>query len=322
MTGPLKTMAAAAAIHGTMALYAPGDNELNDCHRDGSQEAVRAADFYKAADARAFLIEDMAINSGKDLTGNYDVEQHTLVGTIPGTRSPYSCDFDKYVETETYAVATLEVMGSYWYLEDASKKGRYINQDKVDPLAGRLGMYLNAKDCALDWIRQSAAKASSKGLRAVFYTMQAAFWGRSQFGPVNGPLLGGSSIGEYYNATNLANITKGLTGTAISEPFQPLYDELTKTAFAYPDIMFYVLHADSHFWDEIRMSSTVNNNGTNTFTHQNLMILQVEGDSRALSMYAQVSVNPTKFQPVDAEQVWSEAAYMEVPYGHNYYKFA
>jgi hypothetical protein len=321
MTGPLKTMAAAAAKYGSIALYAPGDNELNDCHRDGSIVPPRPADFYKASDARAFLITDMNINSGKDLTGAYNVAQHTMAGTIPGTSSPYSCDFDKYVESDTYAVATLEVMGSYWYLADQSAR-TYVNQNTVDPLAGRLSMYLNAKDCALDWISQSAAKASAKGLKAVFFTMQAAFWGRSIFGDVNGPLLGGSFIGDYYNATNLASKTKELTGTAISEPFKPLYDQLTKTAFAYPNMMFYVVNADSHFWDEIRMSSSLNNNGTTTFTHQNLMILQAEGDSRGLSMYAQLTVDPSKFQPVDAEQIWSKAAFDQVPVGHNYYRFS
>jgi hypothetical protein len=321
MTGPLKTLAAAAAKYGTMALYSVGDNELNDCHRDGSKVPPKATDFYKAADARAFLISDMSLNNGKDLTGAFDVAQHTLAGTIPGTSSPYTCDFDKYVETDTYAVATLEVMGSFWYLADQTAR-TYVNQNTVDPLEGRLSMYLNAKDCAIDWITQSAAKASAKGLKAVFLTMQAAFHGPDIEGALVGPYLGVNGVGQYYNATNLAKITKDLTGTAISEPFQPLYDHLTKTAFAYPDIMFYVIHADNHFLQEIRMNSVTNNNGTNIFSHHNLMVLQVEGDSRALSMYSKIDVYPTDFQPVDVRQVWSRAAYDQVPVGHNYYRYS
>ena len=322
MTGPLKTMATAARKYGSIALYAVGDNEMVDCHRDGSKVPPRVTDFYKASNARAFIVSDMNMNSGFDLSGKVKVQSHVLAGTIPGTTAPYSCDFDKYVEVDNYAVVTLEVPGSFWYLADQSAK-TYINQDSVDPLAGRLSMYLNAKDCALDWITQSALKASTKGLKAVYFTLQAHFWGYDGEGAVIGPYLGGvNGVGTYYNSTNLASITEKLTGKGISEPYQPLYDHLTRVALQYPKIMFYVVNADNHLWTQVRMNSVINNSGNTTLSHHNLMILQVEGDSRALTMYAKFSVDGSKFQPVNVDQMWSKSAYDQSPVGHNYYKYA
>jgi len=105
-------MVEAASKTGSMVLYAPGDNELNDCHRDGSRVPPRPADFYKAADARAFLISDLGVDNaeGTDLTGQYKVDFHHMAGTVPGTSDSYDCAFDKYYanKKEGYAVATLE----------------------------------------------------------------------------------------------------------------------------------------------------------------------------------------------------------------------
>lgn len=122
-------------------MYAVGDNELNDCHRDFS--TGRAADFYKASDARAYLISEFGLSRATDLTGAFPVTHHTGPGL--------SCDFDKYLEMEDYAVVTLEVMGSQWYLRDETG-GKYTKQNIIDPLAGRFAMYTNAKDCALSFI--------------------------------------------------------------------------------------------------------------------------------------------------------------------------
>lgn len=128
-------MIEAATKTGSMVLYAPGDNELNDCHRDGSRPDPRPADFYKAADARQFLISDLGVDNaeGTDLTGQYKVDSHHKNGKIPGTSDNYDCAFDKYYANveEGYAVATLEIMGSQWYLADQSGSSRYPNQDSV-----------------------------------------------------------------------------------------------------------------------------------------------------------------------------------------------
>lgn len=180
-------------------------------------------------------------------------------------------------------------------------------------------MYLNAKDCALDWIETSAAKASAAGLRSVVFLFHAHYWATNRWGYVDSH-LSSDGIGEYYNKTNLARMTEELTGEAIEEPFQPLYDALTNVAARYPDIMFYVSQADSHVWTDIRQNSGATNIGDETLSHHNLMILQVEGDSRALTMYAKFTFDD-EFQPVTINQEWSHDAYELPPYGHNFYKY-
>jgi len=166
---------------------------------------------------------------------------------IPGTDQPYSCDFDKYVKLDNYAVATLEVIGSHLYLNDERLKA-YPNQDEVDPLVGRLPLFLNVKDCALDWIGQSAAKASASDKKAVFFLFHASFYSSGEF------KAAGDAAGEFYNRKNLKNYTKLLTDEEIERPFQPLFDKLTETAFSYPDLMFYVVHSDAHRFSTVRMN--------------------------------------------------------------------
>lgn len=318
-------MVEAASKTGAMVLYSPGDNELNDCHRDGSRVPPREADYYKAADARNFLISDLGVSNaeGTDLTGQYEVDSHTMDGTIPGTSDAYDCAFDKYYahEKEGYAVATtIEVLGSQWYLADQSGSARYPNQDSVGPLADRLAMYLNAKDCALDWIEQSAAKADAAGLSSVVFLFHAHYWDVNQYGSVD-KHFPAHGIGEYYNSTNLAAMTEALTGEAIEQPFQPLYDAFSAIAMKYPNILFYAAHADSHVLTDIRQDSYATNIGEGIISHQKMMILQVEGDSRALTMYAKFEFDKNAFQTVTAHQIWSRDAYEMPPYGHAFYKF-
>jgi len=212
-------------------------------------------------------------------------------------------------------------MGSQWYLADQTKQG-YPNQDSVDPLAGRLSMYLNAKDCALEWITYSAQRATALGKKAVLISFQAHFWNLDPYGSVTSYLPGGiDGIGDYYNATNLAAITLNLTGVAISDPFKPLYDHLTATAKAYPNLIFYTVNSDSHIWTDIRGNSAVNNR-PDILTHHNWMIHQTEGDSRALTMYSKFIIDRNAFQPVQVNQVWSQKAYNTTPVGHTYYRYA
>lgn len=126
MTYAVHSLIRAGKDHDTLVLYAPGDNELNDCHRHASApENDRVpSQIVKAVDARDFLLSDLNVNSKMDLTGTYPVQQHTkheanLATCLETDEScrPYSCDFDKYVEFDDFAVATLEVIGSHWYLD-------------------------------------------------------------------------------------------------------------------------------------------------------------------------------------------------------------
>ena len=183
-------------------------------------------------------------------------------------------------------------------------------------------MYLNAKDCALEWITYAAQRATALGKKTVLIAMQAHFWNLDAYGNAYSYLPAGpDGIGDYYNATNLAAITKNLTGVAISEPFQPLYDVFTATAKAYPSLLFYTINSDSHIWTDIRGNSGTTNSGTTINSHHNWMIHQTEGDSRALTMYSKFVMDPTAFEPVQVNQIWSKKAYDTIPVGHTYYKY-
>jgi hypothetical protein len=316
MTNAVHILEEAGRLENKLVLYAPGDNELNDCHRHASSSSKVPSDIYKAADARQFLVEDLRLEMWTDLTGRYPLDNHDMSDeTVPGTAQPYSCDFDKYVELDNYAIATLEVLGSHMYLADERKSG-YPYQDEVDPLAGRLSMFLNAKDCAVDWIEQSAEKASSSGKRAVFFFFHATFYTSGGFQPRSN-----NGIGEFYGTENLKDYTSKLTGIEIESPFQPLFDKLTETALNYPDLMFYAVHSDGHRYSTVRMNPGMNNNGNPgrpVVSHHNLMLHQVEGASRALTMFSRFSVDSDSFQPVTVKQEWSKAAYNAEPVGHSW----
>jgi len=314
----LKTI---AKKYGKIALYAPGDNELNDCHRHGHEarpeNGTVLSEIYKASHAREHLVESLRLNRPTDLTSRYPVQNHEYGGksVIPGTDRPYSCDFDKYVELDDYAIATLEVIGSHMYLGDERKEG-YPNQDKVDPLMDRLFMYLNAMDCALEWIDQSASKASDSGKRALFILFHGIFYG--SFGTAH---LGSNGIGEFYNNENLQRYTQIFTGEKISYVYQPLFDKLTEVALKHKNLMFYVVHSDAHRIQTIRLNPGKHNTGLTgprLKSHHNLMAHMVEGASRSLTMYSRFTVDPESFQPVTHKQEWCKQAYDIEPRGHSW----
>ena len=64
------------------------------------------------------MIETAGLNTGYDVTGKFKLDQHEIEGTIPGTDKPFSCDYDKYIQFDDYAVATTEITGSQLYLND------------------------------------------------------------------------------------------------------------------------------------------------------------------------------------------------------------
>ena len=306
----LKIVRKKAAKNNKIALYAPGDNEICDCHRVGSSSHPRPADIYKAADARQFLITNLGIDSPTDLTKNFKADNHVIDKILPGTNRTFSCDFDKYVALDYYSVATLEVPGSYWYLEDDRQSG-YPNQNTVDPLQGRLSLFLNARTCALDWIDQSAAKANATGKRALFFMLQAKFY--TNYGASS---ITNNGIGEYYDTANLENMTQVLTGESISDPYSDLFAKFTNIALEYPEMMFYVVNADGHEFQTVRMNPALNNRPGYLYSNHNLVLHMVEGSSRALTMYTRFFVDPDKFQPVGVKEEWSRAAYELDPYGH------
>ena len=316
MTWSVHRLRQEAEEQGKLLLYAPGDNELNDCHRFASQAGDPVpADIYKAADARQYLIDNLELNSGLDLTGIFGVENHDMSHkVVPGTSQPHSCDFDKYVELDNYAVATLEVVGSHYYLDDERKNSPpryYPKQDQVDPLEGRLSMFLNANGCTLDWIDISAAKASGSKKRALFFVFHALFYDGK-----GSKHKGSNGIGEHYSSQNLLNLTQG----TISDVYKPLFDKLTETALTYPDLMIYVVHADGHRFSTMRMNPSLNNShkSRRIVSNHNLMLHMVEGDSRSLTTYSKFMVDDESFQPVTLKEQWSRAAFDEYPKGHSW----
>lgn len=317
MSAPLHMVINATKPKSKMVLYAIGDNEATDCHRAASRPVPIAAEYLKAADAREFFVNDLNMSNGRDLTGRFRVESHIKLGNIPGTSQPYSCDFDKLVVAKDFILITIEVPGSQWWLTDESKRG-YPNQDTVDPLADRFAMYLNAKDCALEWITMAAQKANQLGKRAVIITLQAHFWEHDIYGAVKKHLDSAlDGIGDYYNKTNLSKMTLDATGVNISEPYEPLYTHMKMTALNNSKIMFVTANADTHFWSNIRANSDVDNRPAIVSNH-NWMIHQVDGSSRALTGYTKIVVNDNDFQPVQFRQEWSEAAFNASPIGHAY----
>jgi hypothetical protein len=321
----------AASSQGKIALYTPGDNELNDCLRAGSGNdksglpVTISADYYRASQSRTFMVQDLGLKSGKDLTSKYSVDTHHAFRSsmmVPGTNNSYACDFDKYVELDYFAVATVEVTGSHWYLDDSRHSG-YPRQDIVDPLKDRLGMYLNAMECTVDWIRQSAAKASANGKRALFIAMHSFFYTKFGAEPIGHPK------GEFYAEKNFLRFMKNVAGrTDVPKVYQPLFDVLTQVALKYPNLQIYVIHADGHRFQTLRMNPELNNvasanNGTiNHVTNHNLMAQMVEGTSRSLTTWVRFTVDPLSFQPVSVKEEWSRVAYNREPKGHSWVPFS
>jgi len=187
-----------------MLLYAPGDNEINDCHRLVSGKDTVAAAFYRAQHARNFIVNDLNLrNRQTDLRGKDKVLSHKMHQyRIPGSRRLVRCDFfDKYIERDDFAAATFEVIGSHYYQGDERNK-KYPHQNSVDPLGQRLSMFVNANLCSLEWIADTARRAHSSGKRALFFMMHASFYS------ANGKSVkGNDGIGDFYSPQRLGEIT-------------------------------------------------------------------------------------------------------------------
>jgi len=85
--------------------------------------------------------------------------------------------------------------------------------------------------------------------------------------------------------------------------------------------MIYVVHSDAHKLQTFRLNPGKHNTGLvgdQLKSHHNLMTVQVEGTSRALTMYSRFLVDASSFQPVTHKQEWSQSAYNIEPLGHSW----
>ena len=162
--------------------------------------------------------------------------------------------------------------------------------------------------------------ASGSNKRALFYLFHAKFYEDERLmEPASN-----HGIGSYYNSKKLfSNTSQFGSEAAVTEPYQPLFDKLYETALQYPELFFQVVHGSDeaqpvpqHYFTA-RLLSDVNNRGDTISTHHNVMVHQVEGHSRALTMYSKFTVNKNAFQPVTLKQEWSRLAYNEPPKGHS-----
>jgi hypothetical protein len=199
-----------------------------------------------------------------------------------------------------------------FFIQD--ERAEYPYQNAVDPLEDRLAMYLNAKDCALDWVDYAAKTAFQNNKRVVFFLLHATFYTNSANDP-----LPNNGMGDYYGGRNLFSNTSALGIPPVSLPYKPFFDKLHETSLRYPSLMFQVVHSDQHRFSSVRLHSDLDNRKTALLSHHNVMIHQTEGFSRALTMYSRFTVDDDaldSFQPVTLKQEWSRAAYEEEPYGH------
>jgi hypothetical protein len=85
-------------------------------------------------------------------------------------------------------------------------------------------MYDRANACNLEWISTAASKAAAEGLSSVLIGFQASWWD---------PALAGT----------------GEDSAAVRDPaYEPFLQKMLEVTAANPEIMFYTVHADSHFW--------------------------------------------------------------------------
>merc|ERR1712226_212877 len=80
--------------------------------------------------------------------------------------------------------------------------------------------------------------------------------------------------------------------------YEGFFDTMKVVTAAHPDIMFYTVHADSHYW--ITFSPGYARNWVN---------VMVEGSTRALTSYAKFSVRKKEvFDPIVVEEVHYQCA--------------
>jgi hypothetical protein len=165
----------------------------------------------------------------------------------------------------------------------------------------------------LDWIEYAASTAAANQKRAVFFLLHAKFYkDRGE------QYLGTHGIGSYYSYENLKGNTTVL-GNPVESPFQPFYDKLTEIALRYPELMFQVVHSDTHSFFSTRLNPSIHNGGIDKiYSHHNVMIHETEGASRALTMYTRFTVDENAFQPIALKQEWSKAAFDLIPFGHSW----
>mmetsp|Transcript_20610 Transcript_20610/g.68080 ORF Transcript_20610/g.68080 Transcript_20610/m.68080 type:complete len:357 (+) Transcript_20610:73-1143(+) len=273
MAGPLRIMVAT----GTPTLYTLGDNEATDCHRmktrgdytaDGGSTCKddpctypRESQFYQAEAARTYMIEQFMTDTTTDLTGK-----------LPVTTQSEECPFNTMVVVDKMLVAPIEMPGSNFGLSNEA------NMEFVDPYDSKekcatdackatmshLDMFHRANNCNMAWIEGAAFTAANFGLKAVIIPFHARWW----TDPPNGGVMHEAAYGDFYS--KMKNVTK-----------------------ANPDIMFYTVHADSHYW--ITFSPDAIENWVN---------VMVEGSTRGLTSFGQFKFEEgNDFDPVSIKEV-------------------
>ena len=211
---------------GAPVLYTLGDNEATDCHRMlsrsdmtaqggvvGSSSAAAAAMYPVAAEylTAESARSHMISEFFSDLTTD-------LTGTLAVDTHSAACPFNSMVVVDHMLVATIEMPGSNFGLSVEP------NMDLVDPVASHQMMYDRANACNMEWITAAAKKAADHHIKAVLIGFQAAWWDVALVG------------------------TGSKSAAARHVAYEPFLQKMLEVTAAYPDIMFYTVHADSHFW--------------------------------------------------------------------------
>merc|ERR1711920_275323 len=197
-----------------------GDNEATDCHRMKSRGDYTAQGgspcrgdpcTYPRA-AEFYTAEEARTHLIKQFFQDTTTD---LTGTLPISTHSVECPFNSMVVVGNMVVATIEMPGSNFGLSNEP------NMEFVDPYNNTEGshvfMWERANMCNLEWISRAADEAHSKGLKAVLIGFHARWW------------------------TDQSGNTKHFA-------FDGFLAKMNEVTGLYPEIMFYTVHADSHYW--------------------------------------------------------------------------
>jgi len=264
MAEPLRIMIRA----GTPALYTLGDNEATDCHRMLSRSDMTAqggvvghSTFAQYPKAAEFLTAE---GGRSHMIQEFFTDRTTdLTGKLPIHSQSADCPFNQMVVVEHMVVTTIEMPGSNFGLKVEN------NMELVDSPESHQMMYDRANGCNMDWIPAAAQMAVDQNLKSVLIGFQAAWWDP---------------------ATVAA---EGSVATVSNSAYQPFLDKMLEVTAAHPDIMFYTIHADAHFWLSFSPGNT-----------NNWMNLMIEGSDYALTSYAKFTADPNaEFDPLTVKEV-------------------
>jgi len=197
-----------------------------------------------------------------------------LTGKLPVTTQSEECPFNTMLVVDKMLVAPIEMPGSNFGLSNEANMefvDPYDSKEKCTTAAcedtmSHLDMFHRANNCNMAWIEEAAYNAAVLGLKAVIIPFHARWW----TDPPNG---GGDVTPE--------------------AAYGDFYSKMKKVTKENSDIMFYTVHADSHYW--ITFSPDAIENWVNVL---------VEGSTRGLTSFGQFTFeedsesDPVSFQEV------------------------